>query len=290
MSANTGKVIPPSIHSGLEKNKYSVVLVVAILQVVYSFFMYTLKDSGTYLVPAEEFCEDKVYFSGNPPICSRPDMASFQIAVIIPIFFCGLVGFWAWHVSASPHYKLPQTVEGRLFGYLPEAKWLGVFNFSFQLWDFFISLMIPEHATPLMLTHHVLAGFGGYFSMEHQYLHYYGVYFLGCSEFSSMFLCFVDFSRYFPPQEGTLYYTFVEICKVCFALTFFWYRVVNWTRVSLMFWKDCMASLKSGSHDNYRPGKRYCMYYFLFINVALTLMQYYWLSMIISEAIKALDA
>ena len=157
----------------------SVVLVVAILQVVYSFFMYTLKDSGTYLVPAEEFCEDKVYFSGNPPICSRPDMASFQIAVIIPIFFCGLVGFWAWHVSASPHYKLPQTVEGRLFGYLPEAKWLGVFNFSFQLWDFFISLMIPEHATPLMLTHHVLAGFGGYFSMEHQYLHYYGVYFMG---------------------------------------------------------------------------------------------------------------
>lgn len=239
---------------------------------------YLLQDSASYLRPADEFCPE-----GVP--CSRPDLAAFQASSFIAIIFCGFTGFYAWHISETPHKKIPNTVEGRIFAYLKESQWLGTFNFSFQLWDFFISLSIPEHTTPIMLTHHLLAGLGGYFCMEYQYLHYYGAFFLGCSEISSIFLVFVDFSRYFPPIEGTLYHTFVELCKPLFAITFFYYRVLLWTKVSYEFWTDCAKSLGSGSHDRYRPGKRYVCYYFLGINIVLTLMQFYWFGLILQEAL-----
>lgn len=128
------------------------------LQIVYFCGVYLLSNSGSYLKPADEFCNDEKYMVGEFKLCTRGDLAAFQAAAFIPILFCGVVGFWSWQVSKSAHLKLPQTVEGRLFGRLPEAAWLGAFNFSFQLWDFFISLSIPEHATPIMLTHHVMAG------------------------------------------------------------------------------------------------------------------------------------
>ena len=84
------------------------------------------------------------------------------------MLFCGIMGIYAWHVTRRVHSAVPSTPEGRLFAYLPETEQLAAFNFTFQSWDFLISLLIEEHRTPLMLAHHVLAAMVSYFALEYQ--------------------------------------------------------------------------------------------------------------------------
>ena len=77
--------------------------------------------------------------------------------------FMGITGFLAWHVTKRAHTGVISTTKGRLFGFLQEADRLNAGIFVFQVWDFFASLFIPEHAT-----HHVLAALTGYFSLKYQ--------------------------------------------------------------------------------------------------------------------------
>jgi len=99
-------------------------------------------------------------------LCSRPDLFAFQIGSGVAIFYCGVMGISTWHRSV--HRDLPSTPEGRLFGYLAESELLAAANFTFQVWDFFVSLMIPEHATAVFLLHHVAAALVSWFSLSYQ--------------------------------------------------------------------------------------------------------------------------
>ena len=105
-------------------------------------FVYT---QGTYLIPSEIHCT-------NVPenqVCSRPDLFAFQVGSGIAIFFVAILGFWTWHVSRRVHWAVPATPEGRLFAHLPEGEILAAVNLTFQVWDFVMSLVIPEHCTPM---------------------------------------------------------------------------------------------------------------------------------------------
>lgn len=103
-------------------------------------FSYFLLE-GSYLVPADMYCQVKG--------CSRPDLLAFQMSSGLAILFCGVFGFRTWHVSRRVHSVIPPTPEGRLFAFLPESDQLAAANFTFQIWDFFVSLLIEEHRTPM---------------------------------------------------------------------------------------------------------------------------------------------
>jgi hypothetical protein len=87
------------------------------------------------------YCHDKQ--------CSRPDLFAFQMSSGMAILFVALVGFWTWHVSLRVHSAIPATPEGRLFAHLRESEQLAAANLTFQIWDFFVSLLIAEHRTPM---------------------------------------------------------------------------------------------------------------------------------------------
>lgn len=55
-----------------------------------------------------------------------------------------------------------------MFGYLPESELIAACNFTFQLWDFFVSFTIPEHCTVVMLAHHTLAAFVSWSGLDNQ--------------------------------------------------------------------------------------------------------------------------
>jgi len=93
----------------------------------------------------------------------------------------GGMGFWTWHVTKKVVTGIPQTPEGRLFGYLNEADQLNAGIFVYQTFDFFASMFVPEHATTIFLTHHLLAAITAWMSLEYQMVHYYAVFFGGCS-------------------------------------------------------------------------------------------------------------
>eukprot|EP00567_Pseudictyota_dubia_P014159 CAMPEP_0197437830 /NCGR_PEP_ID=MMETSP1175-20131217/4976_1 /TAXON_ID=1003142 /ORGANISM="Triceratium dubium, Strain CCMP147" /LENGTH=283 /DNA_ID=CAMNT_0042967445 /DNA_START=160 /DNA_END=1011 /DNA_ORIENTATION=- len=277
-------VAPPEVYSGVSRCKNAILLGIMCLTAVYGAVHYALKDSGSYLPPAEEYCT-----SSNQNICARPDLFAFQIGSGIAIAYCGVMGFVTWHVTQSVYSKLPSTPEGRLFGYLRESENLAAANFTFQLWDFFVSLAIPEHATPVLLLHHAAAALVSWFSLSFQVLHYYGVFFLGCSEVSSVFLVFIDLARYFPPSAGSPFDRFISVCQPAFFVTFGWYRIVLWWKVSFLLWKDILYVLRSGRAEELRPGKSFCLYIYLFLNVALGLLQVFWFGIILQEAHKVLS-
>lgn len=164
---NNSNDIPPIIPSGFVKRKDDIVQYICALTAIYAGIYFGFLHSETvygFPKPAAEFCVSK--FEGT--YCSRSDLFAFQIASGSAISFCGILGFYVWHITRRAHTALPQTPEGRLYGYLPESETIAAVNFSFQCWDFFISLLIPEHRGPVMLLHHTAAAILCYLSLEYQ--------------------------------------------------------------------------------------------------------------------------
>jgi hypothetical protein len=120
-------------------------------------------------------------------------------------------------------------------------------------------------------------------------LNYYGIFYLGLSEVSSIFLVFVDLSKYFPPIPGTLYDHFVGIvCGPMFVAGFTFYRVILWWPVSYRLFTDVYSVVTSGQAQKLRPGCSWVLYVFLGLNLPLGLLQLYWFTIILGEVCKVL--
>jgi hypothetical protein len=113
------------------------------------------------------------------------------------------------------------------------------------------------------------------------------VFFLGCSEVSSIFLVIMNFGQFFPITPGSAYDTVRNICGPLFAITFGYYRVYAWWKMSYILWSDCLYALKSDVAQNYRPNKAYVVYIFLTIDILLGTLQLYWFTIILQKIREA---
>jgi len=168
MTLSKKNEVPPVIPSGFAKRRSDILFYIVGLTIVYAaiFFQFLTAESiPGFPKPAKEYCSEDDATVGP---CSRSDLFGFQISSGLAIWCSGLLGFYVWHISKRVHTALPFTPEGRLYGYLPESETIAAVNFSFQCWDFFISLLIPEHRGPRMLVHHVSAAILCYLSLEYQ--------------------------------------------------------------------------------------------------------------------------
>ena len=258
--------------------------------------------------------------------CWRGDLFAFEVASGVTLIWSGIVGFFTWHMSDMDN-SIPMTPEGRLFGYLPQAHILTAVGTTFQAFDFFISLFIEEQCTPLMLCHHLMAATVAWYGLNNQYFHYYGgkekmgnanapnnkqrldshkflcylsffliyrhhqqrnlVFFLGCSEISTIPLLFIDVARFFPPVPGSKYDLFIgAICNPLFAITFTYYRVIAWWKVSRQLFEDCLFVLRTGKAHKLRPNRNHVLYVMMFCNILLGIMQLYWFRFILFAIIK----
>jgi hypothetical protein len=165
-TARSSNEIPPHISSGFTKLGGAIVGYMSCLTAVYAAIYFGFLNSDTvfgFPKPSQEYCTDV-----STPFCSRSDLFAFQVSSGLAISACGVMGFYTWHVSRRVHTALPCTPEGRLYGYLPESEQLAAVHFAFQFWDFFISLLIPEHRTAMMLLHHLAATSVCYMSLQYQ--------------------------------------------------------------------------------------------------------------------------
>jgi hypothetical protein len=154
LASKTRNEIASPIPSGVPRMAPYIISGLCVLTVVYSTLFFTFRNSTSILgLPkaAAELCE------GVDGVCSRSDLFAFQITALFAISLAGISGFMSWHMNKRPHTAVPATPEGRLFGYLPEAEKLASIMFTFQVWDFFVSIIIPEHRTAVMMSHHVMA-------------------------------------------------------------------------------------------------------------------------------------
>jgi hypothetical protein len=276
-------VVPPEIPSGFARRKNAIFGGFTLLTVVYLLIFFLFKESSTFRA-AETFCQDE-------EACTRSDLFGFQVSSGIMQLFMGTTGFLAWHWTKRAHSAIPPTPEGRLFGYLEEADRLNAGILVFQTWDFFFSLLIPEHRTMVFLTHHFLAGLTAWFSLEYQFFNHYAIFFGGCSEISTIFLVFCDFDVFFPAGRGSVWGTFILFCQASFTVAFFYYRIVGWCIVSYRMWSDVLYARKNNLAEQYRPGKAWFLYVFLFMDVVLGGLQAYWFGFgILPKILEILNA
>jgi hypothetical protein len=137
--------VSPTIPSSIPKMKNYMIAGAVALSLGYYSLVFALEGSP-HLTPAAKHC---LSAQEHDQTCTRADLFAFQIVPGLAMVWVAAVGFWTWHVTRRVHSALPDTPEGRLFGYLPESEQLAAASFTFQVWDFFISLTIPEHRGPM---------------------------------------------------------------------------------------------------------------------------------------------
>jgi len=103
------------------------------------------------------------------------------------------------------------------------------------------------------------------------------------TEVSSIPLVFISLSKYYVAEPGSLFASLVEVAGPLFAISFFYYRVFLWWKVSYGLWSDAYYVLSKGIAEKYRPGKVHALYLILVINALLGVLQLYWFSLILKE-------
>jgi hypothetical protein len=178
---NGERIVSPHVPSGFARRKVAIGASMLGLTLFYNAMAWSFKDSTLWLRPADEFCQQRNSAISDDGRCNRSDLFAFQTSSAIMQLYMGGMGIFAWHVTKRVVTRIPQTPEGRLFGYLEEADQLNVGIFVYQTFDLFASMVVPEHNTTIFLAHHMLASITAWMSLEYQMVHYYAVFFGGCS-------------------------------------------------------------------------------------------------------------
>jgi len=285
---------PPPLGSEWQRLAPRILLIFSLQSILYAAVYWYFKDSETilgFLRPAPEFCENHTS-NEDGSVCSRSDLLAFQVVSGLSFWVMGGYGFYTWYIQGLHRTSVPQTAAGRCFGYVPQAEFIATVCFTFQAWDFMISLFIPEHRTPIMLTHHTLAAAVSLAGLHCQYLLWYSFYFFGLSEVSSIFLVFMDLAKFFPPTDNdeSGFAAFIDgLVAPLFAVTFLFFRGILWWRITYLKYKDCRAILQSGQAEKLRPGKTWVLYVLMGFNIPMGLLQVYWCSLILAEVKKLLE-
>jgi hypothetical protein len=119
-------------------------------------------------------------------------------------------------------------------------------------------------------------------------LHIYCAYFLGVSEISTAILCglvLFDEERGVPPLAKK-FPVLMQLVGVSFALAFIIFRIVLWPYACYYFWLDMLAMLASPADPLKGIHSVTIGYIFMGVNAGLTLLQFYWLTEILSQALK----
>ncbi|CAB9507697.1 TLC domain [Seminavis robusta] len=229
----------------------------------------------------ESLCQDQQDGFVPGMECYRPDLVAYKVTSFLAMATMGFMGAYHWHFSSNQQLKHMKTPQDRLFGRLPAADYLNVVIFCYQVWDFVVSITIPEHLDPVFLLHHVLAMITAYCSLEYQMMPYYSIFYGGCSEVSSIFLIFIDPVDFFLPGNNSMVDTWVLACQGMFVLSFTAYRIVGWIYYSFPLWRDCRHVMATGQAEQLRPGKTFVLRLFLGLDVVLGSLQCFWLYQII---------
>jgi TLC domain len=305
------------MHSTIVKEIFPYVIAcILVMHFCYIALLFTYQNSthllfGTLHLPSEEYCRDQLEYKNNEK-CGRPDLFAFQIVSGILFLIVGSLGLYGWYVPPrAPSFsgtvntqngfnqkedRSMDDSEIRLFGHQKVAQWLTILNFSYQLWDFVVSLFIPEHRTVIMLTHHAAAAVVCLSGIYNYMMGYYAIFFLGLSEVSSIFLVSLDLSKYFQPSQEelsqpTILTTYTtQYAGPLFVVTFVYFRVLLWWPISKQMFDDIRNVIRSGRAEQLRPGRTYILYIWIALNLPMGILQLYFLSLIFKEARAVVEA
>lgn len=197
------------------------------------------------------------------------DMLAFELTSCFICLYVGVAGTIGW-LNLCSNCDFEDIEMDRTYGRsIYFEHHLAAPLLTYQFWNFMICLIMTELRDGVMLIHHAASGLCALFSL-HPFLQYYGLFFFGVPEVTSVPLTFITTSRCFPFLKTDYPYIY-EISKWSFGVLFLLIRLVMWTYVSVWYWIDTVHLIRDGN-----PHSLFVVGYYCFANVVLTGMQYFW--------------
>mmetsp|Transcript_23451 Transcript_23451/g.46221 ORF Transcript_23451/g.46221 Transcript_23451/m.46221 type:complete len:280 (-) Transcript_23451:114-953(-) len=192
------------------------------------------------------------------------DVMSYELVVLGLLCHFSYHGVHLWFLHSE---QLPtDSVHGRS-DYI--ERHILVPMTIYQFWNFFICLFLKEFSDWESLIHHILTTAVSFFGMG-PIFQYYGAFFCGCTELSTVPLTAVDIFKKFPRFRDQ-FATLNSVSRITFAASFLFLRVAYWPVIAVFFWKDAFALLQSGEQKS-----TFVVLLFLVSNMGLTLLQFMW--------------
>jgi hypothetical protein len=208
------------------------------------------------------------------------DMMAFLLVAGICVTYLGIAGCIAWF-RFFPEYIEYDTMDNNHFygkSQFVEDHLIAPM-LAYQGWNLLLCFLNKDLMDPAMIGHHLVTGSLAYFGLA-PYLHYHGLFFFGFAEVTNIPLTFVDIFKYMPELKEKIP-IFNEVCRITFAVSFIIIRLIIWPFISFDFVKGSIALLQSGkAHSNFVVG------FFVFANVFLTGLQFFWGSKIFGFLFK----
>jgi hypothetical protein len=144
----------------------------------------------------------------------------------------------------------------------------------YQFWNLILCIFCKDLNDPAMIGHHAVTGFLAYFMLA-PYAQYQTFFFSGIVEISNLPLTLMDIFKYFP-ELANAYPTINSLSRNSFGILFIILRLLIWPVLSYSFVKGSIELiLNRKSHSNFVIG------FFVFSNLFLTGLQFYWGSKIL---------
>lgn len=209
------------------------------------------------------------------------DIMAFETTAGFCVTYLAIVGIIGWfrlfpdvldfsEIDSDYFYGRSRFVEDHMIAPM----------ISYQFFNFLLCWVNADLRDPAMIGHHLVTGSLAYFGL-HPYLHAEGLFFFGFAEITNVPLTFVDIFKYFPALKER--FSLVnEISRVIFALLFIIIRLIIWPYISFQFNVKSYHLIASGkAHSNFVVG------FFMFANLFLTFLQFFWGSKIFGFLFKS---
>lgn len=218
-------------------------------------------------------------FSGSP-LAKQPHLAAHFLPQLVGFLALAYYGGGAWINDMPP-------VETAIGDYLYVGERVSCIMIAFQMYE--IAATIPAKRLRglyyEMVGHHCITLLLSVLAYHYQAYHYWAPCFMGMAEISSVPLAFVDFFKMFPAVKAALPTT-NELSRNCFAALFLPIRGVYWPYSSYKFWRTSLAFLAAVPMAAQPPSA--VVYTFCACNVVMTLLQWYWASLILKALFQLL--
>lgn len=149
----------------------------------------------------------------------------------------------------------------------------------YQVWNVFVCITHNELRTFDGIAHHVVTICLAYFGV-YPFAQYYALFYFGVGELTTIPLNVVEVFK-FLPDLAKEYPSFAEFSKNAFGWSFLAIRLMWWPLVSYDLWMGCSDLIQSKkAHSNFVVG------FFMFANMFLTGLQFYWGYLIIKKKLS----
>lgn len=211
-------------------------------------------------------------------------LTAYNIVGTVACSYLSLVGVRTFIWGDLSGILSQNDPEQFIYGSAADANILVATSTGYQMYNFIVSTTMTETRTPIGLVHHAAtAMLGLWMLLDGPIVQFYGAYFVGVGEISSIPLGIVDMFKYntglqqrFPSTNA--------IFRVAFALSFIVVRCITWPLVTCHFISNAFVILQNAHARNYMQ-----LVVFVVCNAGFCILQVYWGFAVVNQVKKVLS-